>query len=110
MLNIVKGPLDTGLSVWIIEPMRHKFGSVKLTKMLHLRRNDGVRADTTGHDDMGIVNDAFAAGPIHKGQSFSKKHLALKSGEAGIVLDIDFTTVGQNKGGTLSGDFVAAKF
>ena len=103
-------PFYTCLAVRIIKPMRFELCFVYLSKVFHYRCNYCVWPYTTGHDNVAIINDTFTTGSIHKGKGLGKKYFAFKPGETGIVLDIDYSAVGQNKRGALSRYFIAIKF
>src|SRR5664280_958880 len=77
--------------------------------MFHLRIDPSIRADTTGDDNMSIVNDTFFTDPVHKGKGRGQKDLAFKPGKTRIVLNENLPTVRQDQRGALGDYFLAAK-
>ena len=101
LLYIVEWPLDPGLSVWVVNPMRPKSDAVNSGKGLHLWGEGGVRAGAVADNDAGIIDDTAAAGTLHIRHGLGQEGFAFKPGESRVVLYEKLTTVGQGKAGTL---------
>jgi len=106
----MKGPFNTCFSIRIIKPVGLKCCFVKLAEVFHFRSDYCVGANTTGHNNVAVVNDTCFTRSIHKLKGLGKKHLAFKPGETRIILDIDFPAVGKNQRGALSCNFASSKF
>lgn len=94
---IIKGSFDSGLSVCVVNPMRHEFYAVDPDKGLHRRGETGIRAGAVTDNHTGIIDNAAMAGPLHIRHGFSQEGFTFKSGEFWVVLDKKLPTVCQGK-------------
>ena len=83
--------LDPCLPVGIANVVGNKFDSVYLAEPFHLGGDISIGAAASGHYDVRVVNNTYRAGAVHEREGGIQKDPCLKAGEAGIVLDEEFS-------------------
>lgn len=110
VFDVVKQPLDVGLSIGVADGVRDEYHAKTLAKMDHWGGDDGTRTTAGGDQDAGVVDGTTSADAAEEGKGLVEKGLGLEAGEDRIVLNQGVAAKGQNERRALGGQLGTADF